>query len=73
MSIGFFKGKSAIPIHRELLDKRRGFTILHFGSRGYRVSPVGLDEATIRAYICHQHRLDRGSQAELGLGDDDRH
>ena len=71
MSIGFLKGKSAIRIHRELLGRHRGFTNLHFWSRGYCVSTVGLDEATVRAYIRNQDRLDRSSQGELDLGDDD--
>ena len=70
-AIGFLKGKSAIRIHRELLGRRCGFTNLHFWSRGYCVSTVGLDEATICAYIRNQDHLDRGSQGELDLGDDD--
>ena len=72
MSIGFLKGKSAIRIHRELLGRRRGFTNLHFWSRGYCVSIVGLDEETLRAYTQNQDRLDGDSQGELYLGDDDR-
>ena len=37
-AIGFLRGKSAIRIHRELLERRRGLTNLHFWSRGYCVS-----------------------------------
>lgn len=44
--IGFLKGKSAVRIHREVLGNRR-VTGLHFWSRGYCVSTVGLDEETI--------------------------
>ncbi|MHC5056087.1 MAG: IS200/IS605 family transposase, partial [Planctomycetota bacterium] len=48
--IGFLKGKSAVRIHRDVLRNQR-VTGLHFWSRGYCVSTVGLDEATIRRYI----------------------
>ena len=40
--IGFLKGKSAVRIHRELLQERR-MTGLHFWASGYCVSTVGLD------------------------------
>ena len=42
-TIGFLKGKSAVRIHRDLLQERR-MSGLHFWSRGYCVSTVGLDE-----------------------------
>ena len=45
--IGFLKGKSAVRIHRNLLKLNRTKG-LHFWSRGYCVSTVGLDEETIR-------------------------
>ncbi len=54
MVIGFLKGKSAVRIHRCLGNKR--VTGLHFWSRGYCVSTVGLDEATIRKYIREQEK-----------------
>lgn len=63
--IGFLKGKSAVRIHREVLKERR-MTGLHFWSRGYCVSTVGLDEATIRKYIQEQDKLESG-QGDLGL------
>ena len=44
--IGFLKGKSAVLIHRTLLGKPK-VSGLHFWTRGYCVSTVGLDEATI--------------------------
>jgi putative transposase len=47
---GFLKGKSAVRIHRTVLDRKR-VTGLHFWARGYCVSTVGLDEKTIRKYI----------------------
>ena len=61
--IGFLKGKSAVRIHRGVLEQRR-LTGLHFWSPGYCVSTVGLDERTIREYIQRQERLETG-QGEL--------
>jgi putative transposase len=56
--IGFLKGKSAVRIHRQL-EKQRRVTGLHFWSRGYCVSTVGLDEQTIREYIRTQEKLEK--------------
>ena len=56
--IGFLKGKSAIRIHREILKEKR-VTGLHFWSRGYCVSTVGLDEETIRRYIRDQEKHEK--------------
>ena len=53
--IGFLKGKSAVRIHRNLLKLNRTKG-LHFWSRGYCVSTVGLDEETIRKYIREQEK-----------------
>jgi len=64
-SIGFLKGKSAVRIHRRILDNKRA-TGLHFWARGYCVSTVGLDEDTIRKYIQDQEKLDQ-QQMELDL------
>lgn len=64
-TIGFLKGKSAVRIHRELLQAKR-MTDLHFWSKGYCVSTVGLDEERIRKYIREQDKL--GSlQGDLDL------
>ena len=62
-SIGFLKGKSAVRIHRELLQERR-MTGLHFWAVGYWVSTVGRDEAAVRKYIREQEAWDR-NQGEL--------
>jgi putative transposase len=59
--IGFLKGKSAIRIHREILKVKR-VTGLHFWSRGYCVSTVGLDEETVRNYIRDQEELEKQQQ-----------
>ena len=63
--IGFLKGKSAVRIHRGILQAKR-VTGLHFWARGYCVSTVGLDEATIRKYIREQEDLEK-RQLELDL------
>jgi len=57
-AIGFIKGKSAVRIHREVLRIKR-LTGLHFWSRGYCVSTVGLDEETIRKYIREQEKKEK--------------
>jgi putative transposase len=62
-AIGFIKGKSAVRIHRQILRVKR-VTGLHFWSRGYCVSTVGLDEETIRKYIRDQEALEK-HQGEL--------
>jgi putative transposase len=64
-TIGFLKGKSAVRIHRELLQERR-MTGLHFWAAGYCVRTVGPDEARVRQYIRDQDELDR-RQGELNL------
>ena len=56
--IGFLKGKSAVRVHQALGYKR--MTGMHFWSRGYCVSTVGLDEETIRRYIREQEEKDSG-------------
>ena len=58
-TIGFLKGKSAVLIHRRLLQERR-MTGLSFWAQGYCVSTVGLDEETIRQYIREQEILESG-------------
>ena len=63
--IGFLKGKSAVRIHRGILKEKR-VTGLHFWTRGYRVSGVGLDEHTIRRYIREQEEQEK-RQVELDL------
>jgi putative transposase len=56
--IWFPKGKSAVLIHRKLLKTKRS-TGLHFWSRGYCVSTVGLDEETIRKFIREQEKAEK--------------
>ena len=66
-TVGVLKGKSAIQIHRQYLGKERNFTGFHFWARGYCVSTVGLDEATIRQYIRNQEAEEK-RQEQLTLG-----
>ena len=57
-TIGFLKGKSAVRIHRELMNERR-MAGLHFWATGYWVSTIGRDEETVRKYIREQEERDR--------------
>lgn len=65
-AVGWLKGKSAIRIHREYLGKERRFSGAHFWARGYYVSTVGLDEATVRQYIRNQE-VEQIRQEQLQL------
>ena len=56
-ALGFLKGKSAVRIHRKAGYKK--VTGMHFWSRGYCVSTVGLDEETIRKYIREQEKQEK--------------
>ncbi len=56
--VGYVKGKSAIHIARVYAGKKQNFTGQHFWARGYFVSTVGRDEATIREYIRNQEKED---------------
>ena len=57
--MGYLKGKSAIHIARTFMDRKRNFVGQHFWARGYFVSTVGRDEASIRKYINHQEVEDK--------------
>jgi len=57
-TVGFLKGKSAVRIHRDLLQERR-MTGLHFWAVGYWVSTVGRDEAQVRRDIREQENWDK--------------
>lgn len=62
-TMGFLKGKSAIHIARNYMNRRRNFIGQNFWARGYWVSTVGKNEAMVRHYIQQQekedHRLDQ--------------
>ena len=57
--VGFIKGKSAIHIARNYMGHRKNFIGQHFWARGYFVSTVGRDEATVREYVKKQEQEDR--------------
>lgn len=57
--VGFLKGKSAIHLARVYGERRRNFVGQSFWARGYFVSTVGRDEATIREYIRAQEQEDQ--------------
>ena len=57
--IGYIKGKSAIHLARVYGERKQNFVGQHFWARGYFVSTVGRDEATIRDYIRRQEEADR--------------
>ena len=66
--VGFLKGKSAIHIARNFGGRKKNFTGEHFWARGFYVSTVGRDEATIRKYIQEQEKED-GRVEQLLLSD----
>src|ERR1700751_2424106 len=57
--VGFIKGKSAIAIARNYMDRAKNFVGQNFWARGYYVSTVGRDEAQIREYIREQEKEDK--------------
>jgi len=57
--IGYVKAKSAIHIARTYLGRRQNFTGQNFWARGYYISTVGRNEATIREYIQKQEAEDQ--------------
>ena len=64
-TVGFLKGKSAIRIHRDLGKVKGSLYGRAFWSRGYCVSTVGLDEATIKEYIQNQEKHERDEERGL--------
>ncbi len=67
-AVGYFKGKSAIMIARQLAGQTRNFKGQGFWVRGYFVSTVGLDEQMVREYIRNQDERDKYvGQAERSL------
>jgi putative transposase len=57
--LGCIKGQAAIHIARTYLGRRKNLTGQHFWARGYDVTTVGRDEATIRASIQRQEEEDK--------------
>jgi len=65
--IGYIKGKSAIHLARVYGERKRNFVGQHFWARGFFVSTLGRDEATIREYIRRQEEEDK-RQDQLNFG-----
>ena len=57
--IGFLKGKSALAIARRAQEKERNFVGEHFWARGYAVSTVGFELASVKKYIREQEQADK--------------
>jgi len=56
--VGYIKGKSAIHLARVYGERKQNYAGQSFWARGYFVSTVGRDEATIREYIRNQEKED---------------
>ena len=57
--MGYLKGKSALMIFDRHANLKYKFWNRHFWSRGYYVSTVGLNEATIAKYVREQETHDQ--------------
>ena len=65
--VGKLKGKSTMIIHQRY-GRQRNFLGVHFWSRGYCVSTVGLEEEYIKKYIRDQEEGEkREEQLALAL------
>jgi putative transposase len=57
--MGYLKGKSALMIFDRHANLKYKFGNRHFWTRGYYVSTVGLNEATIAKYVREQEKHDQ--------------
>ena len=57
--LGYLKGKSALMIFDRFANLKYKFGNRHFWAKGYYVSTVGLNEATIKKYIREQETADK--------------
>ena len=57
--MGYLKGKSAMMMFDRHANLKYKFGNRHFWSRGYYVSTVGLNEATIAKYVREQEKRDQ--------------
>ena len=57
--VGYIKGKSSLMIFDRHTNLKYKLGNRHFWSRGYYVSTVGLNEATIAKYIREQEKTDQ--------------
>ena len=56
--VGYLKGKSSLMIFERHANLKYKYGNRHFWCRGYYVSTVGLNEATIKKYIEEQEKYD---------------
>ena len=56
--IGYLKGKSSLMIFDKFANMKYKYGNRHFWCKGYYVSTVGLNEATIKKYIQEQEKHD---------------
>ena len=56
--MGYLKGKSALMMFERHANLKYKFGNRHFWSKGYYVTTVGLNEATIKKYIREQEKQD---------------
>ena len=57
--MGYLKGKSALMIFDRHANLKYKYGNRHFWARGYYVSTVGLNEATIAKYVREQEKADQ--------------
>ena len=57
--MGYLKGKSALMVFDRHANLKYKYGNRHFWSRGYYVSTVGLNEATIAKYVREQEKQDQ--------------
>ena len=57
--MGYLKGKRALMIFDRHANLKYKYGNRHFWSRGYYVSTVGLNEATIAKYVREQEKSDQ--------------
>lgn len=56
--VGYLKGKSSLVIFEKFANLKYKFGNRHFWARGYYVSTIGLNDATIKKYIIEQEDAD---------------
>jgi len=56
--VGYLKGKSSLMIFERFANLKYKFGNRHFWAKGYYVSTIGLNDATIRKYIREQEEAD---------------
>ena len=57
--MGYLKGKSALMIFDRFANLKYKFGNRHFWAKGYYISTVGLNEASVKKYIREQENADR--------------